>query len=145
VTPTGILLSIATSLVASIIYATVGGGYRRWFGQQIKITQPAPNAYLAPVEVRRGTRAHPVSGTLRYLPKGHTIWLIVVNETKGRYWPQGFEAVEYCGNHLASTQACGDQKQGADLCGARASRFHVDSPLVSVVALGDASGLESGL
>lgn len=90
-----IIIGIATSLIASIIYGTAGGGYRRWFGQQIKITNPQENGYLGPVEVRRGTNAHPVSGTLKYLPKDHQIWLVVVNDTTGKCWPQGFERVDY--------------------------------------------------
>jgi hypothetical protein len=92
-----IIIGVVGSLIASIICAILVAGHRRWWGQQIKITEPAPNAFLAPVEVRRGTGAHRVFGTLNFLPKGHRIWLIVVDETKGRYWPQGFEAVEYHG------------------------------------------------
>ena len=95
VTPPEMALAIATSLIASIIYATVGGGYRRWFGQQIKIIEPQENGFLAPAEPRRGVQAHPVAGTLKYLPENHRIWLIVVDETKGKFWSQGFEPVEY--------------------------------------------------
>ena len=90
-----IILGVAGSLIASIIYATVGGGYRRWFGQQIKIKEPRENGFLAPSECRAGIQAHAVSGTLKYIPKGHRIWLIVADETKGKYWPQGFAPVEY--------------------------------------------------
>jgi hypothetical protein len=38
-------------------------------------------------------------GTLKYLPEDHKIRLIIVNETKGKRWPQGFERV----NHDANT------------------------------------------
>ncbi|HEX3747650.1 MAG TPA: hypothetical protein VHW09_27130 [Bryobacteraceae bacterium] len=90
-----IIVAIATSVAGTIIYATVGGGYRRLFGQQIYITEPQENGFLAPAESRRGTSAHAVSGTLKHLPKGHAVWLIVIDEKKGKHWPQGFERVEY--------------------------------------------------
>jgi hypothetical protein len=93
-----IILGIATSLIASFLYATVGGRYQRWFGQQVKITEPQENGFLAPAETRRGVQGHPVSGTLKYLPKGHGIWLVVRDDTKGKFWPQGFEPVEYQAN-----------------------------------------------
>jgi hypothetical protein len=90
-----IIIGVAGSLIASIIWSTVGDGYGRWFGKGIKITNPADNGFLAPMEIRRGVQAHPVSGTLKYVPKGHKIWLVVANEAHGKFWPQGFEPVEY--------------------------------------------------
>jgi hypothetical protein len=95
VTLTVILVGIATSLIASIIYATVGGGYRRWFGQQIAITDPVPHGFLTAAEMRPGVMKHVVSGTLKYLPKDHEIWLLVEDEFTGKAWPQGHAPVEY--------------------------------------------------
>jgi hypothetical protein len=95
VTPTAIVLAISTSLIASVIYATIGGGYRRWFGQEIKITDPQPESVLAAAEDIGGVIAHPVYGTLKYLSRGHKIWLLVVDESGGNIWPPGFTPVDY--------------------------------------------------
>ena len=89
------MLAIATSLVASILYATVGGGYRRWFGQRIRITDPQPHGVLTAAEMRPGVMKHVVSGTLKHLPKDHEIWLFIEDAFTGKVWPQGHAPVEY--------------------------------------------------
>ena len=90
-----VIIGVVASLIASIIWATVLGGYARWFGKGIKIVDPVQNGFLSSEESRRGVQAHPVSGTLKYLPKAHKIWLVVAHDGESKFWPQGFEPVEY--------------------------------------------------
>ena len=38
---------------------------------------------------------YPVRGTLKHLPAGYEIWLLVEDEIKGKVWPQGFFHVQF--------------------------------------------------
>jgi hypothetical protein len=90
-----VIAGVFESIVAAVIVAVCVAIYQRRIGQQISITEPMTNGFLPPAELRRGVQAHPVSGKLKYLPKGNRIWLIVADETNGKFWPQGFEPVDY--------------------------------------------------
>ena len=72
-----------------------GIAYNWLFGQRIKITHPRPQEILTDPEPLGSGFAYPVRGTLRRLPKGHQIWLLNQDDSKGFVWPQGFFAVEY--------------------------------------------------
>ncbi len=66
-------------------------GYQGWFGKQVTITHPQPNAVLTEPKPFKGITAYPVRGTYRHLPKGHQVWLLTQDETIGRrIYPQGF-------------------------------------------------------
>ena len=86
---------IIESIIAAVIIAIVVGVYRCVVGQRIKIISPQQNGFLATAETRFGVVAHPVHGTLKHLPKGHKIWLLVIDEKTGKTWPQGFASVEF--------------------------------------------------
>jgi hypothetical protein len=93
-----LLQGIVGSIIAAAIVALLVGGYKRWFGQQIRITQPKENDFLLPAELHLGVQAHPVYGTVRHVPKGHKIWLLAAEESTGKAWPQGFSPVEQSGD-----------------------------------------------
>jgi hypothetical protein len=85
---------IIGSVIAAALVAMVVAIYRRQFGQRITITEPLNHGSLSPTERHFGVLSHPVYGTIRNLPKGHKIWLIVADEAGGKFWPQTFSPVE---------------------------------------------------
>ena len=64
-------------------------------GRQIQITHPRPMETMTDPEPLGGGQCFPVRGTLKRLPAGHEIWLLVEDEVTGRIWPQGFFRVEF--------------------------------------------------
>jgi hypothetical protein len=86
---------IVASVTAAIIIAIAAAAYRKWFGQQIKITDPRPHELLTDPVPLGGGYSFPVRGTLKHLPKDHEIWLLVQNEATGQLWPQGHFRVEH--------------------------------------------------
>lgn len=87
------IAAIVEGIVAAIIVGVFVWSWKRWRGREIAITDPAENGELSPAEKRGAVEAYPVSGTLKRLPKDHTIWLLVIDETRKKIWPQGFEPV----------------------------------------------------
>lgn len=86
---------IIGSIIAAGIVALIVAGYRRWFGEQIKITHPRSQETLTEAELVTGGVYFPIRGTLRRLPKGHEIWLLTQNDSTGSSWPQGFFPVQF--------------------------------------------------
>jgi hypothetical protein len=86
---------IVGSVIAAGIVALIVAGHRRWFGQRIRIIEPREHDLLPPAETHNNVVGHPVRGTLKQLPKGHEIWLLVMDTSKTKVWPQGFSPVEY--------------------------------------------------
>ncbi len=89
-----LLQGIIGSIIATIIVAIVVTLYRR-ATNRIKITHPRPQETLTEPEPLGGAFAFPVRGTLKRLLKGHQIWLLTQDDSKGAVWPQGFFPVEY--------------------------------------------------
>jgi hypothetical protein len=64
-------------------------------GNNIQITSPSPMQGLIEKRSADGGNTYAVSGTLRHLPKGHVIWLLVQEEKSEHVWPQCAETVDY--------------------------------------------------
>src|ERR1035441_8656839 len=86
---------ITDGIIVAVIVAGVGASFRRVFGQRIEITYPRPQESLTDPDALGDGFAYPVRGTLKRLPKGHQIWLLTQDDSKGSVWPQGFFPVEY--------------------------------------------------
>jgi len=91
---------ILGSIIAAGIVAMIVASYRRWFGQEIRITSPLDGGTLTDPEPLGSGLSFPVRGVLRFLPKNHEIWLLV-QSLSGKTWPQGFHQVDY--NHRDGT------------------------------------------
>ena len=89
-----LIIGIAGSIIAAVIIALALWIYRRWFGQQIKITQPADNETLTDPRPLGSAHSFIVRGTLKHRPEGHRVWLLVKRELTGKYWPQSFFMAE---------------------------------------------------
>ena len=85
---------IIGSVIATVLVAIAIAVYRTHFGQRVAITDPTDHGQLGAAEQRAGITAHPVHGTVKHLPKGHRIWLVVIDEGGGKFWPQSFSPVE---------------------------------------------------
>jgi len=74
-------------------------GWRKaeeWLGRRaIKITTPLPRAVLMNPQSDGRVSYFAVQGSLKKLPQGHHIWLLVRPEQSDRVWPQGFFDVEF--------------------------------------------------
>lgn len=68
---------------------------RRVRGGRIQITSPRPLETLKDPKPFGNAVSFAVEGTLKRLPKDHTIWLLTQDETSGLIWPHGFEPVQY--------------------------------------------------
>jgi hypothetical protein len=64
--------------------------------EQIRITKPRPQEVLSdPVKATDGATSYSVEGTLRRLPPGHEIWLLVQDEKAQHVRPQGWNVVKH--------------------------------------------------
>ena len=84
---------IVEGLAVNTIWATVASIFRLLTGQQIRISSPVFGETLSAPEFHGETVRYRVHGTLKCLPKGKQIWLVTEDESSGKVWPQGFEAV----------------------------------------------------
>jgi len=91
----GLVTGVVESIIAAVIIAIVVGAWRWYLGRKVKISDPEENGELARAENRGGVVAHAVSGTLKSLPQDHRAWLLVLDDVRGKVWPQGFEPVAY--------------------------------------------------
>lgn len=91
----GVIVAIAESVAAAALVALIVAGYKMWFGQQIEITHPQPTETLTDSRPLGASRAWPVRGTLKRLPKHHEIWLLHQDEKTGSIYPQGFSIIKY--------------------------------------------------
>jgi hypothetical protein len=69
--------------------------WRAYASRNISIVHPRPNEVLTEPEPLGSGLCFPIRGRLKYLPKGHEIWILSQDEVSGLVWPQGFFAVQY--------------------------------------------------
>ena len=90
---TALLMSLVEKAAPSFVKEL----FQRIRGNKIRIDSPQPGQVAqrsVPIEGRKDL-AYEVEGTLKRLPDGHRIWLIIEDERQGRFWPQGFFPVRY--------------------------------------------------
>lgn len=88
-------------IAGNAIWSGFNAGMRKMFGGEIEITSPRPLETLSGAEPLGPGVCFPVRGKLKWLPKGHEIWLFKEDEITGLVWPQGFFRVQY--NHRDQT------------------------------------------
>jgi hypothetical protein len=86
---------ILEGLVGRAIWSGLTAASRRVLGLQIQITHPGPQQTLSEGKPLGRHQSFPVRGTLKRLPRGHEIWLLVQDEPTGLVWPQGFSTVQF--------------------------------------------------
>ena len=84
---------IIISVVGGAILIIIMGTYRRWFGKQIAITYPRADDILSEPKPLGTGRTFPVRGTFKYLPKDHTVWLLIEDDQTAHVRPQNFEII----------------------------------------------------
>lgn len=83
------ILILMGFIIGSIVFRRVE--------DRIKITSPLDGQILDEKEKQPMNTgfSYPVRGTLKNLPTKHRVWLLCVNESFDRVWPQGFSRMKY--------------------------------------------------
>jgi hypothetical protein len=80
------ILPIIANLGGKVAWSAATAWARQILGREIRITSPRPNELLhedpKPLATGSGS-SYVVRGTLKYLPKGHHIWLVTESERSG--------------------------------------------------------------
>ena len=88
-----------SEVVQGLMAHAIWGGFtallRRVAGRQIKIEDPRPQEVLQDPQPLGDSLSYRVRGTLKHIPRGHRIWLLVENERNGDVWPQGYQPVQH--------------------------------------------------
>jgi hypothetical protein len=88
-------MSLMEGLTIRAVWASLEAVSRKVFGRRIRITSPRPTEQLRHAGNFAGDVIYRVTGTLKRLPKGHQIYLLRVDSSSGKAWPQGFYPVEF--------------------------------------------------
>lgn len=88
---------ITQGVAGNALWTAVMAAGRTAFPHKIKIISPRPQEPLTdPQPFPFGVGySFAVRGTLKKLPKGHSIWVLTQDDITGRVWPQGFAPVQY--------------------------------------------------
>lgn len=86
---------IVEGVAGNAAWSALVSGFRVLTGRQIKISRPRPQEVLTNPEPLGSGFSYLVEGTLKRLPKGHEIWLLVQDQQNGSVRPQGFLPLEF--------------------------------------------------